>query len=510
MNKDLGCVEIVKIDENNLASTTYTNGLLFVWSNKHSNGGCWSALGLAPGFTNGNGNIVSFGAPSAWQFVGLDDTSCVGYKSPTVTHEVMHALGVAHEHQRPDRDDTIVVDYNEIDPSWTDQFTKLNNNEWWDSGHPLEIASAMMYSSYAGIADYSPSMVLKADGSTWSNHGSMTTTDALQVQYLYCRNTPGFQYKESITCPSADVTGHHFPVFTDRFCDNTPDCPGLEEETGIMAPCEQLGSITGNGCCTILVVGDDTCVYDGQHLGRDGYQCSNSNNVIKWISWLNAWVYDSTKWNNGLIQSLQYFDLALGSSMCPPVGARWHQNTFVSCKQKGIVGATSTTTTTTTATTTTSTTTSTTITTTSTTTTTTITSASCLDDTGTNNWTGGNPEKENCRLPVCDRIFTIEDKWRKPWGRHHNGTRSFRYGWNIQMNIAGDTDVDGWTIVARFKGNQIHLQVWNAHLWNVYYHETDGYVDVMFHQKWWSSDLSDANTFSFIADQVLFDHPRKL
>jgi len=98
-------------------------------------------------------------------------------------HEVLHALGVAHEHQRPDRDDTIIVDDAEINlqyPSLADQFTKLPSNGWWDSSHDLEIGSSMMYPSILSTGD-NPVMVLKSDGTTqWGNHGAMTTTDALQ------------------------------------------------------------------------------------------------------------------------------------------------------------------------------------------------------------------------------------------------------------------------------------------------------------------------------------------
>ena len=39
-----------------------------------------------------------------------------------VTHEILHALGVMHEHKRPDRDDFVVIEWNNIRGSAAPQF----------------------------------------------------------------------------------------------------------------------------------------------------------------------------------------------------------------------------------------------------------------------------------------------------------------------------------------------------------------------------------------------------
>ena len=51
MSKDLGCMEAVKVPHAELGTNEWTNGIMFTWTTL-TGGGCWSALGLAPGWTN--------------------------------------------------------------------------------------------------------------------------------------------------------------------------------------------------------------------------------------------------------------------------------------------------------------------------------------------------------------------------------------------------------------------------------------------------------------------------
>ena len=74
LNNDLTCMEFIHISRKDLETTKYIHGILFV-PGKKTGGGCWSALGRSPGFTNGNGPIDQWGAPS----IGCPDEHCPNF-----------------------------------------------------------------------------------------------------------------------------------------------------------------------------------------------------------------------------------------------------------------------------------------------------------------------------------------------------------------------------------------------------------------------------------------------
>ena len=155
-----------------------------------------------------------------------------------VHHQCLHALGLAHEQHRPDRDDYINIFPERYRKDVPDQTWKYTMEDWEDTGFPFDLKSAMMVSSYSfkKMGQTSPPMSLK-DGTTWGMHGIASTTDVLQLKKHYCSGFPDTPEKKVINCPNPDSLGIIRPIFADRVCDSVPDCEDGADEDGRMGEC---------------------------------------------------------------------------------------------------------------------------------------------------------------------------------------------------------------------------------------------------------------------------------
>lgn len=66
-------------------------------------------------------------------------------------HELGHAIGLIHEQARPDRDDTVIINWNNIYPGNWLQFDEANLTETQTYGVPYDVGSLMHYGSTVSI-----------------------------------------------------------------------------------------------------------------------------------------------------------------------------------------------------------------------------------------------------------------------------------------------------------------------------------------------------------------------
>lgn len=132
-------------------------------------------------------NYVSFidgdGCSSYVGMIGGNQNITIGSLCPigSIVHEICHALGIWHEQSRPDRDNSIVINYQNIQQGASSNFDKvptaLNYGQF-------DLSSIMMYGSFA-FSTGGPT-ITRLDGSTFSaNRDNLTLTDIQSITDLY-------------------------------------------------------------------------------------------------------------------------------------------------------------------------------------------------------------------------------------------------------------------------------------------------------------------------------------
>ncbi|XP_069036958.1 hatching enzyme 1.2-like [Lepisosteus oculatus] len=149
--------------------------------------GCWSSLGRTGG----------------QQDISLSRTGCV--QKNIISHEMMHALGFIHEHNRGDRDRYIKVLWDNITPGFESDFVKRVTN---NLGTPYDYDSILHYKSgffakHSGLKTLVPipDSNRKIGQSSW-----LTKTDILKINRLYeCKGES--KSRASTQTPTTKTTG---------------------------------------------------------------------------------------------------------------------------------------------------------------------------------------------------------------------------------------------------------------------------------------------------------------
>ena len=90
----------------------------------------------------GGGCSSAVGRQGGQQQISLAD-GCA--RMATIMHEFTHAMGVLHAHSRPDRDDHVVIHWENIRAGYENNFDKAEGNAWTTFDMPYNYMSVMHY-----------------------------------------------------------------------------------------------------------------------------------------------------------------------------------------------------------------------------------------------------------------------------------------------------------------------------------------------------------------------------
>eukprot|EP00435_Cladocopium_sp_Y103_P033519 s30_g8.t1 len=149
--------------------------------------GCFSEIGMKTQFLGGS------------QTLNVPPVCTVG----VVIHELLHALGMAHEQARPDRDQYVRVVWNNVRPGMESQFSVMGNA---DTARPYDLTSIMHYGQTSFTRNGQPTLVLtslgqasmRSSGATFvGQRESMSQMDFEQLVHLYnCHMDDRGRYSE--------------------------------------------------------------------------------------------------------------------------------------------------------------------------------------------------------------------------------------------------------------------------------------------------------------------------
>jgi len=142
-------------------------------------------------FFKGTGCYSAVGKVNGKQPISIGD-NCDSLK--TVLHEIMHALGFLHEHQRSDRDDYIQINYENILDGFEHAFEKgETNNET-----PYDFTSVMHYPRDGFSSNYKDTITPKSGYTLAPVATDLSSRDIQAINEAY----PATNFPTSVVSPS--------------------------------------------------------------------------------------------------------------------------------------------------------------------------------------------------------------------------------------------------------------------------------------------------------------------
>uniref|UniRef100_A0A3Q3X5S2 Metalloendopeptidase n=1 Tax=Mola mola TaxID=94237 RepID=A0A3Q3X5S2_MOLML len=142
-------------------------------------------------FENGKGCASFVGCRGGAQKLYYSKSCSVG----NLCHEIIHALGLHHEHTREDRDNYITVEWNNIMAGKKNDFKKKHGNTL---NLPYDLKSIMHYGQYFFSKDGSPTVLPKQNEAQMGQRRHLSELDIQKLNKLYHCGIPLFPY--CVTC----------------------------------------------------------------------------------------------------------------------------------------------------------------------------------------------------------------------------------------------------------------------------------------------------------------------
>ncbi|XP_037029201.1 zinc metalloproteinase nas-13-like [Bradysia coprophila] len=110
----------------------------------------------------------------------------------TIVHEVIHAIGFYHEQSRSDRDNYVIINWENIAEGQQHNFDKFEDTMVSPFNVPYDYSSVMHYSRTAFSKNGLDTITVKS-GAEIGHRSAMSNLDWTKVNNMYCPNTLGIR-----------------------------------------------------------------------------------------------------------------------------------------------------------------------------------------------------------------------------------------------------------------------------------------------------------------------------